>query len=48
VPGTGNVAGNDARLETGVIPVIIESFTVDGLPFRSEGLVKISNIVPLA
>ncbi|KAA1072071.1 hypothetical protein PGT21_027190 [Puccinia graminis f. sp. tritici] len=48
VPGTGTAAGNDSRLETGVIPVIIESFTADGLPFRSEGLVKISNIVPLA
>ncbi|KAA1113877.1 hypothetical protein PGTUg99_010347 [Puccinia graminis f. sp. tritici] len=48
VPATGTAAGNDSRLETGVIPVIIESFTADGLPFRSEGLVKISNIVPLA
>ncbi|KAH9465869.1 hypothetical protein Pst134EA_013730 [Puccinia striiformis f. sp. tritici] len=43
-PATGNGAASDSRLETGTIPVFIESFTAEGRPFRSDGLLKISNI----
>jgi hypothetical protein len=45
---TGTGPFNEARLETGVIPIVIESYDPEGQPFRSEGLLKISNIVPMA
>ncbi|WAQ86897.1 hypothetical protein PtA15_7A626 [Puccinia triticina] len=47
VSGAGNAPTNEARLETGFIPIVIESITADGRPYRSDGLLKISNIQPL-
>ncbi|KAA1096279.1 hypothetical protein PGT21_011409 [Puccinia graminis f. sp. tritici] len=49
-PPAGTATGpfNEARLETGLIPIVIESYDPEGLPFRSDGLLMISNIVPMA
>ncbi|PLW47709.1 hypothetical protein PCASD_04047 [Puccinia coronata f. sp. avenae] len=45
--GATNALPNPTRVETGTIPVLIEALTPEGRPFRSDGILKISNLVPV-